>query len=270
MTAPGNSRDAAFDAAEIARLAISLARNCGYAVFPCSAQKTPVRPKREGGDGYKDASTDPDVIAWLWRHWPGPLIGIATGAVSGISVLDVDVKHTPALAWWAENEPRVPLTRAFRTRSGGVHLYFQHRAGVTSTQGKICLGIDTRGDGGYAIHWFSAGLPCLDHRPLSRCPEWILDAIRPKPPAPAATPHRTFNAPRAIEGVLRTIERAAEGQRNGTLHWGACRLAERIAAGQIGTGEAEHMLLHAARQCGLADVEALPTIRSGLNRRAVA
>jgi hypothetical protein len=90
---------------EICRLAQNLARNCNYAVFPCSEQKMPLRPKREGGDGFKDATKDPDKIAWLWRHWPGPLIGIATGATSNIIVLDFDVKHDTARAWVQTHGP---------------------------------------------------------------------------------------------------------------------------------------------------------------------
>jgi hypothetical protein len=77
---------------EIMRLAQNLARTCGYAVFPMRLvgnKKLPTRPEKDGGHGFKDATKDPDGIAWLWQHWPGPLIGIATGPASGISVLDV-------------------------------------------------------------------------------------------------------------------------------------------------------------------------------------
>jgi hypothetical protein len=36
------------------------------------------------------ASTDPDTLASWWRRWPWANIGIATGARSGIIVVDVD------------------------------------------------------------------------------------------------------------------------------------------------------------------------------------
>src|SRR5689334_3538050 len=116
-------RPMADDHHDVATLATNLARNQGWAVFPVGGNKNPVWPKAKGGSGYKDGSKDPDRIAWLWRHWPGPLIGIATGAMSGVSVLDVDLKHDAALAWWQANEARLPRTRAYRTRSGGIHLH---------------------------------------------------------------------------------------------------------------------------------------------------
>jgi hypothetical protein len=37
-----------------------------------------------------EASTDPETLAAWWRRWPWANIGIATGAPSGIIVVDVD------------------------------------------------------------------------------------------------------------------------------------------------------------------------------------
>jgi hypothetical protein len=43
------------------------------------------------------------------------------------------------------------------------------------------------------------------------------------------------NANAAIDGVLRLVASAAEGERNAVLHWAACRLGERaLARGSIG------------------------------------
>jgi hypothetical protein len=115
---------------EACRVALNVAQNCGWAVFPCGANKKPTRPDREGGQGYKDATADPEQIAWLRRNWPGELIGIATGAVSEVDVLDIDTaRHEPAAAWWAEASKRIPRTRLHATRSGGKHAYFRHAEG---------------------------------------------------------------------------------------------------------------------------------------------
>ena len=58
----------------------------GTAVFPCHpATKRPLT-----AHGFQDANTDPvAIIAW-WQRWPNAMIGMPTGAVSGIWVLDVD------------------------------------------------------------------------------------------------------------------------------------------------------------------------------------
>jgi hypothetical protein len=250
---------------EAARIAVNLARNCGYAVLPCRPDKRPACPH-----GFKQASSDHDAIAELWRHWPGPLVGVATGEASGIDVLDVDIKHNGARQWWQINYHRLPITSAYRTRGGGMHLYFNHAAGVRSSASKIADGIDTRGDGGYVISWFAAGLECLDHSLPAPWPAWLLTELLPKPApqrsAAARTRPRSSNPDAAAEGVLRAVERAVEKTRNNVLHWAACRLGERIRDGQIGTREAETWLLAAARHAGLLEIEARATIKSGLQR----
>jgi Bifunctional DNA primase/polymerase, N-terminal len=171
------------DPAEVVVIAQNLARNCGWPVFPCGLKtKAPTRPGAEGGCGFKDASTVPDEIEWLWSNWPGELIGIATGAVSGIDVLDVDAKHAIALKWWAAASKRIPPTRTYRTRGGGFHVYFQHAAGICNTQSKLALGVDTRGSGGYIVHWFGAGFECIDHAPIAPWPTWLRAAVLWQPP----------------------------------------------------------------------------------------
>ena len=250
---------------DVCQLAQNLARNCGYAVFPCGDDKRPTLkrwPER--------AATDADAIAKLWRERPGPLIGIVTGERSGFDVLDLDVKHDAARAWYQAHRPTLPVTRGFRTRSGGVHLYLQHADGVRNSQGNPASGIDVRGDGGYVICWFAAGFECLEHEPPAPWSVWLLDALRALPaplqPHIANAFHRNTNA--AIDGVLRLVANAPEGERNAVLYWAACRLGERAHAGQIGKTEAERLLVAAGIAAGLADKEARATALSGLQRAA--
>jgi bifunctional DNA primase/polymerase-like protein len=250
---------------EVMLLAQNIARNCGWPAFPCSlANKTPTRPKAEGGNGFKDATTDPREIAELWRRWPGGLIGIATGEASGIDVLDVDAKHPIALRWWAAASKRIPPTRVYQTRSGGFHAYFQHAPGISNTQGKLARGIDSRGNGGYIVHWFAAGYECLDHAPIAPWPDWLRDCLLWQPPKVAPPPYVTSPryADRAIEGVLRHVATAREGERNRILFWGACRFRERVEAGQLDQGEATTLLVNAAQSTGLHGVEAQRTVAS--------
>jgi hypothetical protein len=226
-----------------------LARNSGYAVFPCLPNKRPACPH-----GFMDASKDPANIATLWRRYSGPLIGIATGEASGFDVLDVDCgdwppnakpelieKRESARAWWRANEHRIPPTRTYRTQSGGMHLYYRHADGIKNSASKIAQGIDTRGTGGYAISWFAAGYECLDHTPATPWPDWLLNLATAPPAAPPAPSRSIFGfaahgSPAndgAVAGALRKVATAPEGERNAILHWASCRLGERVAAGQI-------------------------------------
>jgi hypothetical protein len=248
---------------EACRIAINLARGAGHAVFPCGANKKPVRPSDDDElHGFHDASTDPVEIAWLWANWPGELIGVATGERSNLDVLDCDRKHGEALAWWRENHRRLLPTRTFVTRSGGLHLYFRHREGIRNTQGKLCRGIDTRGEGGYAIYWFAAGFDCLDHTPPQPFPDWLHAELTYRQPAPPPST-RPINRDRVIDGILRTLAEAQEGERNGMLFWCACRLAEH----GIGHREIEALLVPIARSIGLTtEHEIRATLKSAMGR----
>ena len=204
----------------------------------------------------------PDQIAALWDRHPAPLIGIACGAVSGIAVLDIDTKHDEARAWWFRNEHRIPETRSYRTRSGGFHLYFQYEPGLRCASSRPVLGVDVRGDGGYAVFWFADGHECLDHNPPTQWPSWLTSAIWPPLklyPAPITRP-LTFNG--TVDGLLHAVSEAPEGKRNSVLYWAAHRMREHITDGDIDRSEAEHRLVVAARDCGLTEPEALQTIGS--------
>src|SRR6185369_5032485 len=87
---------------EVAQLAANLARANGYAVFPVKEDKRPACPH-----GFEMAVKDRVAVRELWRRWPGPLIGIATGTVSNVWVLDIDAQHATAARWWRENFPRL-------------------------------------------------------------------------------------------------------------------------------------------------------------------
>jgi hypothetical protein len=248
---------------DVCLMAQNLARNCGLAVLPCRSDKTPACPH-----GFHDAATDAQQIAALWDRWPGELVGFATGARSGIDVIDVDPDHAEAVTWWRANHPRLLPTRTFRTRRRGLHLYFQHRDGVRNTQGKVARGVDTRGDGGYAIYWFAAGCECLDQTPAQPFPDWLVDELTFKPPPPPRSPHLAAtiggDGRGPVDGILRKLADAREGERNAVLFWAGCRLAER----GISAREAEAILLPIAIGIGLSDIEVRKTVASAMARAA--
>jgi hypothetical protein len=271
---------------ELVHIAQNLARNCGYSVFPCHSApgNKDVDKKPATLHGFKDAVRDPDAVADLWRRCPGPLIGIATGKASGISVLDVDVAHDTARAWWAQHETRIPTTRIYRTRSGGLHLYFRHATGVGTIAGKPVKGVDVRGEGGYVIFWSAIschcgrnvlGFDCMDNAPVAPWPDWLTAFFWPPKPEfrkapsssgsfglPGNTSSPGANGSATIEGLIRTVREATEGTRNGKLNWAAYHLHKHVAAGEISEAEAKYDILEAARHAGLSEREAARTIAS--------
>lgn len=241
---PSNAK--VFSPDEACRLAQNLARNASYACFPVRLDKTPATPH-----GCRDASTDPEVIARLFRRHPGPLIGIATGKPSGISVLDVDIKHPEARIWWRQNEDRIPCTRTYRTRRAGFHCYFRHVPGIRNAQARPVPGIDVRGQGGYVVAWFATGHECLDHSPPATWPAWLTTAIWPpasaQPVQSAAhtPPPSGDQADRIITRAIQRVRSAPDGAKHSTLRDAALLLGGIQARAAFSDAEAIRWLLQA-------------------------
>jgi hypothetical protein len=242
--------------------AMKLARR-GIPVFPCKNlpghddDKKPLTPK-----GFKDATTDPDVVHEWWAAHPAALIGVPTGV--RFVVVDVDLQHEDAQQWLADNRERVPLTRTHRTRSGGLHWLFAPNDKVKCTASKLGPHIDTRGSGGFIVWWPACGLEVLHGGVLAPVPEWIVEALNPKPtPIPARISlHRPSTA--SLRGALRVLAGAREGERNHVLFWTACRMAEAIASGTITETEALGLLTSVGRTIGLSHREIMRTAHSGI------
>lgn len=244
----------------LAEAAISL----GLPVFPCTANKAPLTAR-----GFLDATTDPDKIIASFSRPGAALIGVPTGAASGIAVVDVDVKDdAPGMAW-LEDHPELPQTRTHATRSGGWHLVFRHVAGIRNSAGRIAPGVDVRGDGGYVIYPPSPGYAVADEADAAEMPDWLASACLPSPKP--ATPYRTTRdiipdryAEAALAGECEAVARAPEGTRNHTLNVAAVKLGSLVASGALSRSTVESELTAAARAAGLTPLETEKTIKSGL------
>jgi putative DNA primase/helicase len=157
----------------------------GFPVFPCRGK----RPRT--AKGFHDATTDTATIRAWWAQWPNANIGIPTGRVSGLAVVDVDAEGLPQLANLERFHGRVPQTVTARTGGGGRHLIFRYREGFRTSAGVIARGIDTRGDGGYIIAPPSihptTGMP-YEWEPqtvLAPLPNWLMPCRQAASVAPA-------------------------------------------------------------------------------------
>src|SRR5829696_226037 len=88
--------------------------DAGIPVFPCNEDKTPAT-----AHGFKDATTDPDRIKIFFRP-RNRVIGMPTGAASGMSALDEDTHKGGDLRTLGD----IPIKVVARTRSGGRHVFF--------------------------------------------------------------------------------------------------------------------------------------------------
>lgn len=104
--------------------------------------------------GFKDATVDEEQIRKWWGMWPEANVGIATGAVSGLLVVDIDprnggdescLKLMDQGKVFPRGGPRV------LTHSGGDHLYYAYPNVPIKKMATIAKGIDLKGDGGYVV-----------------------------------------------------------------------------------------------------------------------
>ena len=149
-----------------------------------------------------------DVTAW-WRANPTDNVGIVTGAISNLVIVDCD--DDDAIMWVLENLPQTP----WRVRTGrGEQFGYRHPGYQVKNRAHIAgMALDLRGDGGYvsappSVHKSGAvyewiGRPWLDgaHVPTFD-PEWL-------PPAPhrAITPRDSL--PQGVSDASRLRGAAA-------------------------------------------------------------
>lgn len=235
------------------------------AVFPCvPGAKQPLTEH-----GYRDATTDTRRIRRWWAWQPTANIGIATG--HGLDVLDIDVHAGGDGYAVLERLRRAGLVEgalaAVRTPSGGAHLYFPSDPGRPQhTWARGTAQVDFRGTGGYVIAPPSTmvsdigrqGYEILtlnaDPRPVDG--ERIRQLLTPPRPRVAPADADAFSHDAAK--LSRWLAGAAEGNRNASLFWAACRLAERGIDEQGIHG----LLDRPARTVGLGAREVDATIRS--------
>ena len=192
----------------------------GLSVIPVGRDKKPLIAWREH---QKKPATETDIKKW-WRQFPDANIGVVTGFLSGVFVLDVDGDLGAETLAQLQRQ-HGPLPRTWRSRTGrGEHIWFRFPSEeLRNTAGEIAPGLDTRGEGGYVVapgsihasgvayEWQDDGDPVLGCD-LAHLPEWLLDMVRKRPEQPAPAPKLNGAAP--LEHQFRVLRQIFEEERN--------------------------------------------------------
>jgi hypothetical protein len=104
--------------------------------------------------GFKDATTDLKQIERWWAEHPDANVAIATGAVSGLIIVDPDTRHGGdlTLADLEAQHGKLPETAVSFTGGGGAHYFFRYLAELIRTgAGVLGPGLDLQSDGRYII-----------------------------------------------------------------------------------------------------------------------
>jgi len=188
----------------------------GWSVIPVEARGK--RPLIAWLEFQQRIASESEIASWF-RKWPDANVGIVTGYISQIVVVDVDPQHGGAqsLEELEQSQGALPCTLEVHTGGGGRHLYFSYPPVRLHNRVGIRPGIDLRSDGGYVVappsvhpsggqyRWLPGQSPQeMSPEPL---PAWFLEATR----ASSQPGHSLKHWRRIVrEGV-------AQGQRNSVL-----------------------------------------------------
>ena len=202
--------------------ALKYATEYGWAVFPVSAKnKKPLTPH-----GCKDAKKTPGPIRAWWKRFPDASIGIATGSISNLIVIDEDVDEDKGIdgihemMLWERDNGDLPETISVITGRGGSHRYYKYNGDDLKNRTSIIEGVDVRGEGGYVI------APPSIH-PNGTLYEWENDPVDTE----MADVNETVKKFLAIGSDIKEVKETFKlpnviesGQRNSTLHKLACSM----------------------------------------------
>jgi len=124
----------------------------GIRVFPCNPKtKTPLISNWQ-----IIATSDSNSITELWTRFPSAMIGMPTGKINGIFVVDVDYDEEKGINGHLALSQLLlglPTTTTVLTPRRGHHYYFKIPIDieVRNSAGQIAAGIDIRGEGGYIV-----------------------------------------------------------------------------------------------------------------------
>lgn len=145
------------------------------------------QPKGHGG--YKQATDDVAKVRAWWRTDPNANVGIRTGRVSGIVVLDVDSEA--AMTDLRRRGLPPTLVASTGRPGGGWHVYLAYPTDLgldrIASPNEFLPGVDLRADdssvvpppsshhSGRVREWIASGPP---EQRIGPCPEWLKDEMR--------------------------------------------------------------------------------------------
>ncbi len=110
----------------------------GFSVIPVNKEKQPLI---KWGKYQTQAPDIKEVVRWI-KQFPDMQLGIVTGAISNLVVIDVEKGGDPT-----------PYPKALKaiTGGGGFHLYYRHPGGTVKNGIRVAPLVDIRGDGGFVV-----------------------------------------------------------------------------------------------------------------------
>lgn len=167
----------------------------GWSVLPVKPEEK--RPYMMNWLQYTHSRATKDVVENWFRNLSGAGIGVVTGKISNMVVLDVESYCKIPID---ELLRMYPTQMYSRTGSGGYHLFYQYPPNVSKVSNRVGIfdGADLRADGGFIVlpptihpsggryEWVKRGIPGmfpkalldLESQPKVQSEGWITEALR--------------------------------------------------------------------------------------------
>ena len=113
----------------------------GKSIIPVGKDK---RPLIKWEEFQRRIASETEVISWF-QNWPKAQIGMVTGAISNLAVVDVEKEYGDY------KNLNLPDTSVSKTGSGGFHLFYRYTDGIRNRAKVGGQDVDIRGEGGYVI-----------------------------------------------------------------------------------------------------------------------
>ncbi len=182
----------------------------GFSVIPIrGAGKTPLIKEWKP---FQATRASKEQIEEWFKQFPKANIGVITGAISGIVVVDIDTTESISR--------ELPPTVVSRTGRGGSHYFYKHPGKEVKTRGGILPKVDIRADGGYVVmppslhksgnyyEWIISP----DDSSFADLPQWVLEEENEKP----ADWKTTIESP-VLEGSRNEVSAQMAGKMLGYL-----------------------------------------------------
>jgi hypothetical protein len=228
----------------------------GWSVFPVKERdKIPACAWKR----WQNEKADPAKVA-QWARTPCN-VGIVTGEISGLVVLDLDSYEAMRIA---EERNGGPFRTVIAKTGKGQHIYFRHPGGMIGNRAALIPGIDLRADGGFVVapgsthpnggqyEWIN---PPGEYE-LAQMPQWLIDALaEPEKVEPAKVEPRPIRQHiggdhpyciKALEGECEAIRKAPNGAQERTLNAAALKMGRYVGGGGLSHQTAANALLSAA------------------------
>lgn len=208
------------------------------------------------------------IEQWL-ENWPDANIGIVTGTVSNLVVVDFDTDEafeTAVKQGWLGDAVIVETGK-------GYHAYYQHYGGEIRSRTAIFPNVDVRAEGGYAvappsIHESGKTYRWLDDPSgiaATKMSDWLHELL-----LEAESPQWIAHGPSitlgnvALEREVEILTHTPAGSRNNQLNHSAFKVGQLISQGTLDAQLGINALTTAAQQTGLSTEEIARTILSGV------